>query len=270
MKISNINCCKPRRRGSSRSSFTGANKNLDGQQKYKYKHLELASDEKLVAMSIGKAYSQTKESNKMRLFRALPILGGLGITTVLAIAQPGKLSTKIASGLGFLAFSTAFSKLSDVIVKKASEKQEKDGTESFDKQKNKRLMADVVSLTACTAAACLALTKGKSFVQKHPTKVSKFIQKEANQLANEINATKLGKSANKLFSNLETNHAKGFKIGRILTGAGILLGSTIGQVTLANSISKDFKKRAKENYANYKFMQNVAIEQFKSYDAEEI
>ena len=94
------NCRKPRQfafRGNSNPSQSG--------RVLRYKHFEQIDDDTLKLKSIVQAHQTVQQSNKMKLFKAMPAIATTLLTTSIALAQPGKFAAKAAAGLGFLVLS---------------------------------------------------------------------------------------------------------------------------------------------------------------------
>jgi hypothetical protein len=127
MKINNISkCCKPRKA----SNFTGNELTDNSNKPMRFKHYEQMSHEDLCAYSIKKAHSEVMNSRKNKVREALPQITAALIGTSFAIAQPGKLSDKAKTGLGYFVLYNVVSKMLDasreVVSKSKVEDKEKE------------------------------------------------------------------------------------------------------------------------------------------------
>ena len=247
--INTTNCCKPRRFG----TFTGNENSEKTGRRVRYKHYEQMSDEALKLRSVLKAHKDVQESNKMRLFKAMPEITTALIGTSIALAQPGKLAAKAGAGLGFLV-------LTDVICKGA-ELITKHSLKDKDEYSPLEAVAKVGLAVAGTALAIKGVKSTKVF-----DKASKFIKKEATQLAKEINETKLGKFVEEHVAPFTQKHATKFS----LAPYGVIAASALGQIQLSKGLSKDIKEQASLNYQKGKLIQKEARAHFDSIDAEEV
>lgn len=247
-----INCCKPNRY----ITFKGEDSTKSSTRKVRYKHYEQMSDEVLSLRSVLKAHKEVQESNKMRLFKAMPEITTALIGTTIAITQPGKLAAKAAAGLGFLALSKVVNVVGDKIIEK-------------NKQQENTPDAKKVLLTTAKVALGLGAVALGIGVFKN-TKAASFVQKEATQLAKEINSTKLGKFVESKIVPFVTKHAKAVDMVGTVAPFGIIAGSAVAQLNLADSLSNDIKEKATQNFAKGKLIQAQAKAHFDSIDAEEV
>lgn len=196
----------------------------------------------LKTYSIIKAHNEVNNSARARIFKAVPTIATALIGTGLALTQPGKLATKAATGLGFLALSSAFNKTSDAFYKS-------------DDDKKTIIKKDI----AATAGVILAATGAVSLAKKaaNTTKIGGFIKKEIGTLAKEINSTKLAKFLDKTVEPFLNEHVIGANIAAILAAFGITLGANATQVNLSKSLGQEFKQKANENYAKGKLLQEL-------------
>jgi len=258
MQINNItNCCKPRH---PRSILNFSSSSNLPSEKVKYKHFEQMDDDTLSAISIIKAHKSVENSSKMRLYKAIPALTTGIIATSLAITQPGKLSAKAATGLGFLAAATGI----DFILNKFSKLKEQTQNTS---DNNKKSMVKTGLAMAGISAAAVGLIKGKN-TQTFKS-VDKFIKSEASKLANEIDSTKIAKIHDK-FSPIIDKHQKIASSGALLTSVAAAGFSGIAKTNLLKSLSKDIKTKANENFEHGKKIQEIARSHFDSIDAVEV
>ena len=254
MQVTNIaNAYNPQ----SSRSFTSS-RNPEG--KVRYKHFEQLSDDVLSMRSIIKAHKDVEKSNKMRIFKAIPSITTALIGTSLAIAQPGKFSKKLSTGLGFLVLSKGIDFFANTIEKVASVKKD-------DKEKNKKDIvkkAFAVSLgTVATAGAVLGIVKGKD-------KIKKFVTSEAKQLSKEINSTKIAQKFEEKVAPFLSKHPKLTSSFGFIIPMGLIGASSLTQIKLADSLSDDLKTRAQENFKKGKEIQKIAREHFDSVDAIEV
>lgn len=255
-----LNCCKPNRF----TTFKGTEHSDSPRGKVRYKHFEQMSDDMLQLRSVVKAHKDVQESNKMRLFKAMPELTTVLLGTTIALTQPGKLAAKAGAGLGFLALTSALCAGSNAI------------SDKFEKHENKekrpltaKRVVKTVALTAAAAsvgALAYAGAKNSNFVKK----ATNFVSKELKQLTSEINDTKLAKFFDEKVAPLTQKHAKAVNIGRNIAPLGVLVGSIASEVALADSLSEDIKEKASLNYAKGKAIQAQARAHFNSIDAKEV
>ncbi len=255
-----INCCKPNRF----TTFKGTEHSENSRGKVRYKHYEQMSDDLLSLRSVLKAHKDVQESNKMRLFKAMPELTTVLIGTTIALTQPGKLAAKAGAGLGFLALTTALCAGSNAIADKfvKNETQEKQPLDAKKVIKAVALTAGAVGLGALAFIGA----KNSNFVKK----AGKFIQSEVNQLTDEINKTKLAKFFEEKVAPFTQKHPKAVNIVRNIAPLGVLVGSAVAQIGLADSLSDDIKEKTKTNYLAGKAIQAQARAHFDSIDAQEV
>ena len=262
MQINNIsNCHKPK-------SFTG----IKQTGKVRYKHYEQMSDQALSAYSMGKAYCEVKDSKKSKLLKAMPYITNTLIATSLAVTQPGKLSTKASTGVGFLALmgcinliSNGFAKLADkALVNKENNDESKLA---------KKAVAGAVGIMGAIATVvggAVLIAKNKTSILNSSNKVVNFLKGEAAKLKEEINATKLAKTVEEKLNPFMEKHAKAFTKAKYLAPFGIILGSGAADFALRDSISNDLSKKAVQNFIKGKAAQQDARAHFDSIDAIEV
>ena len=254
MKISEttINCCKPNRY----ISFKGEEKNNSPERKVRYKHYEQMSDELLALRSVLKAHEEVQESNKMRLFKAVPEITTALIGTTIALTQPGKLAAKAAAGLGFLALSKVVNVVGDKIIE-SNKKQD-------DENASKKVLKTIAKIALGAGAIALGAVALKN------SKASNFLKKEAGQLAKEINSTSLGKLVEEKVLPFTTKHAKAIDTFGAFAPLGIIGASSLAQLKLADSLAKDIEEKTKSNFIKGKLIQSQARAHFDSIDAQEV
>ena len=264
MKISEttLNCCKPNRY----ISFAGEEDNNSSQKKVRYKHYEQMSDDVLVLRSILKAHDEVQKSNKMRFLKALPAITTTLIGTTIALTQPGKLASKAAAGLGFLALSKAF----DVAAGKITErKQNQDNNNNNNNNNNKETDNKKTIKTIGKIALGVGAIALSVFALKN-TKILNFAKQESNQLAKEINNTKLGKFVENKMLPFAAKHPKTINTIGNLAPLGIICTSCLTQLKLADSLVNDLKEKTANNFAKGKLIQAQARAHYDSIDAQEI
>lgn len=246
-----INCCKPKRF----ISFKGTESSNKNERRVRGKRYQQMSDDVLKFRSILKAHSDVQNSGKMRMFKALPQITTILLGTSIALTQPGKLAAKAAAGLGFLALTDII----PAVINKAVDFSSKD--KEGEQSTPLTLVGKLAATTAVIGLAAFGLKNTKTF-----NKISKFVKKEASQLADEINNTKLGKKFNeKLAPKIDKNSSKA-----LIASFGILTGSSLAQIDLADSLSKDIMQKASENYQKGKFIQAQAKAHYDTIDAPEV
>ena len=253
-----INCCKPKRF----IPFTGEDsKNLS--KKPRYKHYEQMSDDVLKMRSVMKAHSDVQNSKKMRAFKAIPTVTTTLLGASIALTQPGKLATKAAAGLGFLALSEVVNFVGDKAVKQIN--NFKNGDEELNAKK-------VLSTTAKLAVGIGAIVLGAKAIQKTPLykTVDKFVKSEAKQLANEINSTKAAEYLENTVKPFTQKYKKALEPIGLVAPFGVIAASSAVQIKLSESLSKDIKEKSIENYSKGKMIQAQARAHFDSIDAEEV
>ena len=260
-----INCCKPKRF----IAFKGTEQSENPKRKVRYKHYEEMSDEVLSLRSVLKAHKEVENSGKMRLFKAMPRITTVLLGTTIALTQPGKLSAKAAAGLGFLALTDTLCLATDKAAQVLDERQKRNQEQS---QQQKTGKFDTVKKVAKTAlaigigvAACVGVKNSKAFKN-----ASKFIAKEGKQLADEINNSRIAKYCEEKITPFVQKHSKGVEIAKGIAPIGVIVGSTLAQMGLADSLSEDIKEKATKNYIKGKQIQQVAREHFNSIDAQEV
>lgn len=261
MQINNITYCrKPRR-------FTG----LKETGKVRYKHYEQMPDEMLSAYSTIKAYSEVKNSTKAKLLNSMPAITGILIGTSLAITQPGKLATKVGTGLGFLALSGAVSALSDGFSKIIDKAQTKLAPEKRNTKKAQNLkMFAVLGSTFAVAGSALALLKNRGKILNLNNPVAKFLSGEKDKLISELNSSRLGKKVEEKFIPFSQKHSKAFSLSGYFAPLGVILGTSVAGVKLEDSLSNDISKLALQKYIKGKAAQQDARAHFNSIDAVEV
>lgn len=255
-----LNCCKPNRL----ISFKNSEPNESSTRKVRYKHYEQMSDDVLSLRSVLKAHKDVQESGKMRLFKAMPAIttGLLGLT--IGLTQPGKLAAKAGAGLGFLALTNAICAGSDIIAN-SIDKQAKNEKETSTAKKVFKTVAAIAGVATVGTLAVIGAKNTKAFKA-----VGGFLSKEAKQLANEINNTKLAKFFDNTVAPFAQKHAQGVSVLKAIAPLGVLVGSAAAQVGLADDISLDIKEKAVKNFMKGKAIQAEARAHFDSIDAEEV
>ena len=262
MQINNIlNCHKPK-------SFKG----LRETGKVRYKHYEEMSDKALSTYSMAKAFCEVKNSKKSKLLKAMPIITGTLIATSLAVTQPGKLSSKVNSGVGFLVLLSGVNFLSDKFSKlsyKAMKKDNDDTKETITKKLSSNLIGSIGAIGAVIGGA-IAIAKNKNAISNSSSKAVQFIKSEGQKLTSELNNSKLGKKIEEKFTPFMERHAKGFNKLKHILPFGIIIGGTVAENSLRDSISADFSKKSLQNYIKGKAAQQDARAHFDSIDAIEV
>lgn len=243
------NCCKPRKL----TTFTGNENSEKAGRKVRYKHYEQMSDENLKLKSVLKAHKEVQESSKMRLFKAMPEIATALIGTSIALAQPGKLAAKAGAGLGFLVLTDVLCKGVEVLSKKPA-----------NKEKESSPLKTVAKIGLGILGTALAVKGAKS--TKTYKNVAKFVKKEANQLAQEVNNSRFGKFVEEKIVPFTKKHSTKFS----LAPYAIIVGNAFAQLELADSLSKDIKEKASLNYQKGKLIQKQARAHFDSIDAQEV
>lgn len=262
MLINNITkCCKPRRL----YNFKG-NEHSDNCNKKRYKHYEELSEDILRAKSILKAQKDVQNSNKMKLYKAMPAITTAALTTTIAITQPGKLSTKVKTGLGFLAIIGAVNTGMDFIKKIIDKKYE-----NKEEGSQNALKKAVLTLGGCLGAGILASAgiKGIKKISKD-TNFAKFLASEAKQAADEIDSSKLGKFFDEKINPFCKKHQKTIGFIAALAPVAALFSSIKVEDEMAKSLSDDVNKKAMQNYEKGKEIQRIARENFDAVDAIEV
>lgn len=251
MKINEttINCCKPKRF----TTFTGAESSKSRERRITGKHFHQMSDNDLQLRSVLKAQSEVQNGGKMRMFKAIPAITTGLISTTIAITQPGKLAAKAGAGLGFLMLNEVMSNHCN--NKYANEQKE---------PTLKDTLVDIAKFTAAIGVGVLALKGFKT------TKAGKFVQKEAQLLAKEINSTKLGKFVDETVNPFIKKHATKFNLLGTLGPIATVLGSGLVQIGLIKDMSNEVKERAEFNYLKGKLIQEHARVHYESINAPEV
>ena len=249
-----LNCCKPKRF----STFTGSENSKFKERKVTAKHYHQMSDDVLSLHSVVKAHKEVENSAKMRLYKAMPEITTALVATSLALTQPGKLSAKAGAGLGFLVLSSAMSVVGDTVSKIASKNKNKEEQNTKDKIKAFALGA------ATVAVGALAVFGAKN--TKFFNKASNFIAQDVKKLADEVNNSKFGKFVEKRIQ----KNQKELSTAGFLAPFGVIAGSFLGQIALADSLSQDIKEKAQKNFLKGKLIQQQAKAHYDSIDAKEI
>ena len=260
MQINNItNCHKPK-------NFTG----LKDTARVRYKHYQEMPEEVLQAHSMLKAYKDVKESNKFRLLQAVPAITSTLIATSLALTQPGKLSTKVTKGVGFLValngisfVANKMSKITDKIFIGNKENKEEKPFAGFASD-----MTSLLSSAALIIGAASLVSKNKTEILS--TKAGSFIKSEAEKLVNEINNTKLAQKVENSFNPFMEKHKEAFLKASHIAPLGLIGAQSIANNKLSKSLSKDFLDKTVQNYTKGKTAQKDAREHFNSIDAIEV
>lgn len=251
MRINNIGITANKCRKPCLTSFNGDS--VEGLKRYK--HYEELSDEMLIAKSIHKAHRDVQNSGKMRLYRAIPKIGAFLVATSLAITQPGKLSAKAATGLGFLAFMAGFDALLNLAFP------------SGDETDRKKTYATFGALALAAVGAGFA-AKG-SGVKGNEGFVG-FIKKEAKQLVEEIDTSKAANFINENINPFLEKHPRFSFLTPIFTTIGVDILSPLAKLGILNGVSKDMSEKACKYYENSKLVQMIAREKYNSIDAIEV
>ena len=225
------------------------------------------SHEDLCAYSIKKAHSEVMNSRKNKVREALPQITAALIGTSFAIAQPGKLSDKAKTGLGYFVLYNVIGKMLN------ASREVVDKAKVEDNNKKEALTLGVFALSA------LAFYKGKDILKhvgsKALEKVAKpvfeFAKNEKDKLVKEVNNTKLGKFVEAKVNPFEKRHAD-FMTGVVGTALpiGLLFGAPVVDGVMQNSLSKDIKEKAQLNYEKGRAIQKIAKEHFDKIDAKEV
>ncbi len=264
MQITSINRidCNPKR-----ISFTNKGESNSSKEKVRYKHYEEMNDDVLKLRSIINAHREVEKSGKMRFFKAIPAIttGLIGLS--IGLTQPGKLSSKLASGLGFLALvgigNGLFNKIDNVIDKKYAKNKK---ANQYKKPMEK--LGYYLVGTSLLVAGLLNIKKLANIEKLKP--VSNFISKEANTLAEEINSTKLAQKVDETLNPFMQRHKDTNMTLSILSPFLILGASALTGVKTADSLSNDIKEKAEYNYNKGKIVQALAKKHFDSLDAIEV
>ena len=264
MQVNNIlNCHKPKR-------FTG----LKDTGKVRYKHYEQMPDEVLSARSMAKAYCEVRESKKSRLLKAMPAITNTLIATSLALTQPGKLSAKVSTGVGFLALISGMNFVSEKISKYAYTSLQKNNQKKDNKNDApKRLMAAIAGTIGAAGVifgTAAALAKNKTKILNSSNKLIQFLKSEGQKFTEELNNSKLGKRIEENLMNRSDSSKKLINKARYILPFGLIAGSAAADSALRTSISNDFSKKAVQNFIKGKAAQQDAKAHFDSIDAIEV
>ena len=263
MRINNItNCHKPK-------NFTG----LKDTGKVRYKHYEEMSEQALSTYSMLEAYKDVKESRKAKLAKAMPAITSTLIATSLALTQPGKLSDKVSTGVGFLALMSGIDFIADKISKfayKAFSKNQSDDINTRTKNKAKSAIIGTVAATTAVLGGVAALAKNKKVILNSSSKTVQFLKSEANKLTQEINNTKLAAKVEETLNPFMKRHKRAFANASVLAPVGLIFGQDVVDSALKKSLTKDLSKKSLQNYIKGKAAQRDARAHFESIDAVEI
>ena len=267
MRIDNLSkCCKPRQFGNFATDLRPNNK------KVRYKHYEEMDNDTLSVVCLTRACNKAQSSGKTKLNKAIPaIVTGL-VGTSIALAQPGKLASKAARGLGFLMLLAGFDFFADKVSSVVGKMNSKNlnSTKEDNKKAAMRGIAAGVVLFGGAVAAILAGPKLMNKVLSGSNGVSKFISSEKDKLVNELNSSKLGKLVENKINPFLQKHKK---IGIALSGLvpfGTIVAGAAATNSLDRSLSCDVKKRAMSNFVKAKLIQEEARNHFDKIDAKEI
>ena len=265
MKINNLDCCRPRRR---RFSFQAQDENIKN-KKVLYKHYEAVSDEKLADLSIERAKKQVQQSGKMKVFKALPILGALVAGTSIALTQSGKTTDKLRAGLGFLMLLGG---LVDV-NKGVSTVAQKIDNENKDKKASALLKGGLYFATGATmiGMGAVATNMASNLASKVlPKANNEGLQKALEGAKNAINNSKVSEFLqNKVDPVLAKNKFLQKAIAP-LTVAVSSIGINVAQNKLAKEMGKDVVLKSQENFLKGKVAQAEIKARYDQIDAKEI
>ncbi len=270
MRIDNLSkCCKPRQFGNFATDLRPNNK------KVRYKHYEEMDNDTLSVVCLTRACNKAQSSGKTKLNKAIPaIVTGL-VGTSIALAQPGKLASKAARGLGFLVLlgcvSAIFDKAGSIIGDAVKSHNEKSGDKNIDEKASAKIgvISGAVLGIGLTALVCLAPKYLNKFLNKDNA-FAKFISSEKDKLANELNESKLGKFVETKINPFLEKHGKFTKALNGLIPVGIILGGSASSMVLEKSISNDIAENAIQEFKNAKLIQKEAREHFDSINAIEV
>ena len=267
MNVKNItlNCRKPRHFGSS-----SATESSYGEKK-KYKHFSQMDNDTLMLKSVLKAHDDVSKSNKMKLFKAMPKIAAGIVGTTLAITQTGKLTDKIASGVGFLVAAKVVETVAhgvDNMVDK-NWKENNDSKSSIEKE-----VVKLGTIVAGSAIAASALIAGKSSIQNaignSSNGFAKLLKNDGAKLLDEINTSKLGKFVSEKVMPFEQKHASAVMKAGVIAPLASILGLSAARNKILNSITGDIHKKAVNNFVKGKIIQEIARSDFDKIDAEEV
>ncbi len=267
MNVKNIslNCRKPRQFGNNVSPETATGKKP-------YKHFEQMDDDTLMLKSVLKAHNEVEKSNKSKLFKAMPAIatGILGAT--FALTHPGKLSGKVATGVGFLVAANVTDKISE-----KADSLVKNNWKTDNKTPRAKVEKAAVETGLTITGAALALT-GIAYatsslvgaVKKSPSKLAQALTNDGQKLIKEINSSKVGNFVSEKIMPLEAKHTKAINATRILAPFGAVALYSGVQNKLIDGMSKDIKEKSAFNFAKGKLIQEAARKEFDKIDAEEV
>lgn len=265
MQISNIDCCKPRRKY---LNFTSSEPS--GNNRPRFKHYEELTDEALRLRSVIKAHDEVKNGGKVRVLKALPAITAGLIGTSIAITQPGKLSAKAGAGLGFLALLKASASVSNFTFN-AIDKKEAHAKEN---KKEMSPIAKLLGTIAIAGAGVLAIRTGAKhlpkLIEKHAKPVSDFVKKDIEKFASEVNQSRLGTFVEDKLNPFLNKHKKAVSVASVAVPIGIFGGVLTAKGSLEKGISKDIKEKTQQNYVKGKIIQTVARNEFDKIDAIEV
>jgi len=267
MKINNIDCCKPKRRLSFQSE---SRSNASGSKKITYKHYWEMSQEDLYKRSVVRAGKKAEKSGKMRIFRALPLIGTSIIGASLALTQPGKTTSKIAAGLGFLVFEKG---LEDIYKGSSKAYDNADETTKAGLGKESLAKGGLFALTGATMlmGSAIAAKGGKNiFSNLSNSKTGKVIVKEVQKLKDEINTSKIGNILENTVDPFFEKHKTLSFLLPLTTMVAASLGVNKAQGKLASEINKTFTDDIQANYIKGRKSQMQMKAKFDKIDAKEI
>lgn len=265
MQISNIDCCKPRRKY---LNFTSSEPS--GNNRPRFKHYEELTDEALRLRSVIKAHDEVRNGGKVQVLKALPAITAGLIGTSIAITQPGKLSAKAGAGLGFLALLKAASSVTNFTFNTIDKKEAK-------AKENKKEMSPIAKLlgtVAIAAAGVIAIRGGAKhlpkLIEKHAKPVYDFVKKDIQKFASEVDQSKLGTFVEEKLNPFLNKHQKAVSVASAILPIGIFGGVLAAKCSLEKGISKDIKEKTEQNYIKGKIVQAAARSDFDKIDAIEV
>lgn len=273
MIINNISKCRKPRCFTGQeveSSTVSANNG-----KKRYKHFEEMSNDVLMLKSARNAQRDMENSSKVKLKKAMPLIGTALIGTSLAITQPGKLSAKTMTGLGYLFVANGLSTIVNQVSKSVDDTymlNELKHPEMSDDSKvqNQKLLSKIILTILAAAGAVGAGIGAVKAIQKGDGKAAKFIQKEAKQLANEINSTKISKFIEANIKPITKKHPKLTFVSKMMLPIGAFATAIFGDKKLKESISNDSREKTLDYFEKGKEIQNNARKHFDTIDAIEV
>ncbi len=267
MQINNLTkCCKPRHFGSTASDSVSNGKRV------RYKHYEEMDNDILRVRCLRKACSIVQSGGKLKLRDSLPAITATIIGTSLALAQPGKLASKAAKGLGFLATVAAldlgFEKLAS-FDSKVEQNFKKSGR--YDK-KTIDMGGFILGLSAGFGmlTGVLALPKIGNKLLNGNSKVSRFLSSEKDKLVSELNSSKFGQFVQNSVNPFLDKHKKVSKFLKVGLPLSAIFGEAFATTALNNSLSHDISKIATASFAKAKLIQKEARDHFDKIDAIEV